>query len=272
VALGKTCLKYLYDWRSTYELPAARLGLSRSHDEEAARLLSRIIGSHGFPIDKLRSIIENRIALVFGAGPSLDHALTVLEEYKHLLETWSLVLIAADTATRPLMEHGFNPNIIVTDLDVDEASLLSAVRRGTIMLVHAHSDNVSRVKRIVPILLEMQANIIGTTQTRPLHNVFNFGGFTDGDRAVHLAVYMGASRIIMIGMDLGYIIGRRSAWKFNNNPIGISRKLVKLQIAGILLERLACSCPETPIFTLYSQPAKCTVRIDEDDLPILIRG
>ncbi len=44
-------------------------------------------------------------------------------------------------------------------------------------------------------------NIIGSTQVQPLENVFNFGGFTDGDRCVFLAKEFQASGIMMIGFD-----------------------------------------------------------------------
>lgn len=43
--------------------------------------------------------------------------------------------------------------------------------------------------------------MVGSTQTVPLANVHNFGGFTDGDRCVFLAQEMGASAIVLIGFD-----------------------------------------------------------------------
>ena len=42
----------------------------------------------------------------------------------------------------------------------------------------------------------------------PTNNVYNFGGFTDGDRSVFLAEELGASQIILVGMDLGNKIGK----------------------------------------------------------------
>ena len=43
--------------------------------------------------------------------------------------------------------------------------------------------------------------VIGTTQIEPISDVYNFGGFTDGDRAVFLAEHFGAKEIELVGFD-----------------------------------------------------------------------
>lgn len=65
------------------------------------------------------------------------------------------------------------------------------------MVVHAHGDNMDALSEEVPRL----KRIIGTTQSKPLDNVYNFGGFTDGDRCVFLAQEFGARSITLIGFD-----------------------------------------------------------------------
>ncbi|HWQ19331.1 MAG TPA: hypothetical protein VN455_06085, partial [Methanotrichaceae archaeon] len=42
---------------------------------------------------------------------------------------------------------------------------------------------------------------LGTCQCRPPEGLFNFGGFTDGDRCVFLARHFGAGSIRLIGFD-----------------------------------------------------------------------
>ena len=74
------------------------------------------------------------------------------------------------------------------------------------MVVHAHGNNMENIKKYVPVL----ENILGSTQSIPLENVYNFGGFTDGDRCVFLAVKLGAKNIFIAGMDFGKIITRYS--------------------------------------------------------------
>ena len=46
--------------------------------------------------------------------------------------------------------------------------------------------------------------VVLTTQSRPESTVFDFGGFTDGDRAVCISQEMGASSIRLIGFDLDH--------------------------------------------------------------------
>jgi uncharacterized Rossmann fold enzyme len=44
--------------------------------------------------------------------------------------------------------------------------------------------------------------IVATAQSAPLPRVYNFGGFTDGDRAVFAADALGAAEIRILGFDL----------------------------------------------------------------------
>jgi uncharacterized Rossmann fold enzyme len=57
---------------------------------------------------------------------------------------------------------------------------------------------VPAVKEMVPKL----KSVIGTTQAAPFDHVYNFGGFSDGDRCVFLAKEFGARSIRIIGFDL----------------------------------------------------------------------
>ena len=78
-------------------------------------------------------------------------------------------------------------------------------------------------------------NCIGTTQTKPIGKVNNFGGFTDGDRCVFLADNFKAKKIILLGMDFGTRIGKYSKSKVVNRTI----KIAKLRRGKKLLEWLA---------------------------------
>jgi uncharacterized Rossmann fold enzyme len=42
---------------------------------------------------------------------------------------------------------------------------------------------------------------IATTQAKPFNRVYNFGGFSDGDRCVFVAREFGASKIKLAGFD-----------------------------------------------------------------------
>jgi hypothetical protein len=69
----------------------------------------------------------------------------------------------------------------------------------------------------------------------PVKNVYNFGGFTDGDRSVFLAEEFGAKEIILIGMDFGIHIGKYSKKVVEN----IDLKKRKMKAGKRLLEMLA---------------------------------
>lgn len=176
-------------------------------------------------IQGLENIVRGRDCIVFGAGPSLDTDLKRLVQAGFLKK----VLIAADGATSAVIKHR-NPDIVVTDFDGEVEPQLTAWHRGARLVVHGHGDNLERVEQIVPNLL---ARVIGTIQTRPFGKLFNFGGFTDGDRAAFMAHELGASKIYLAGMDLGQKIGRHSGDK------DLERKLIKLKICGELLTWLA---------------------------------
>jgi hypothetical protein len=68
-------------------------------------------------------------------------------------------------------------------------------------------------------------NVIGSTQAVPLENVFNFGGFTDGDRAVYVAHEFGAGTIKLAGF-------------FFDDPVVSPAKSKKLKWARRLISSL----------------------------------
>ena len=79
---------------------------------------------------------------------------------------------------------------------------------SSIFVVHAHADNKTKLE-----FVKNFKNCIGTTQSKPVNKIENFGGFTDGDRAVFLASHFCAKKIILFGMDFGERIGKSSNTK-----------------------------------------------------------
>ncbi|MBN2014946.1 MAG: DUF115 domain-containing protein [Candidatus Altiarchaeota archaeon] len=202
---------------------ARRLRLDTEGDEKAAKLLDNLIEEPD--LKPLESIID-RCIIVFGAGPSLIQDIDKIISDK--LHT-GFVLIAADGAVKALLEHNMLPQIQVTDLDGDIKAIIEANRRGVITVVHAHADNMEKIREFVPEL----RNVIGTTQLKPFGRLHNFGGFTDGDRAVYLAEHFKSGLIVLAGMDFGSEIGEYSG--------SYDRELKprKLRIGKTLLEELA---------------------------------
>jgi uncharacterized Rossmann fold enzyme len=121
--------------------------------------------------------------------------------------------------------------VIVTDLDGVVSDIVSAQKQDSIIVIHAHGDNIEQLQQFVPDF----SYAVGSTQVEPRPNVYNFLGFTDGDRAVFLAAAMGAKVIVLAGMDFGSTVGKYS----KKNVKSLTVKLEKLRISRELLEWLA---------------------------------
>ena len=192
-------------WEIYYKEILDDFGFSREGDENSAKVLDEILSQEGcLTLDDLSQIVGfSDKYIVFGAGPSLK------EHVKFLKENYDLkdyVLISADGATTALIEERISPDIVATDLDGNMDDILLANLRGANIAVHAHGDNLDAVVKYTPFF----SNVIGTTQAQPVGNIYNFGGFTDGDKAIFLAVALGASEITLAGMDFGDIVTRYS--------------------------------------------------------------
>lgn len=170
-------------------------------------------------ISKIRTII-------IGAGPSIEDKL--IQDF--ILSNSNSFVIAADGATELCLKIGVIPNLIVTDLDGNIESILGSETQGSIVVVHAHGDNIVNINNFVPCF----SRILGTTQSFPLKNVYNYGGFTDGDRCVFLADAFYAPEIWLVGMDFDSSIGYYSKKKLFDSDF----KRKKLSIGKYLIEVL----------------------------------
>ncbi|MBQ9160256.1 MAG: DUF115 domain-containing protein [Methanobrevibacter sp.] len=199
-------------WEKYYKEILEDFGFSRENDEESAKLLDEILSTEGcLTLDELREIVgfSNKF-IVFGAGPSLkEHILMLKEDY----DLKDYVLVAADGATTAMVEERISPDIIATDLDGNLDDILIANLRGANVVIHAHGDNIDKIASLTPFF----TSVLGTTQAQPVGNLYNFGGFTDGDRALFLAVALGAEEIILAGMDFGDIVTKYSRPNLENN-------------------------------------------------------
>ncbi len=172
-------------WNTRYSEILKEFGYSKKQDLESAWLLDSILKKN-VSVNKLKKIILGKSVFIIGAGPSLSSSIPTLKKFKKLPK------IAADSAIDELLENKIRPDVIVTDLDGDEKSLKKVGKTNTIFVVHAHGDNITKLN-----LVENFKNCLGTTQTKPVGKLYNFGGFTDGDRCVFLANYFGAKKIIL---------------------------------------------------------------------------
>jgi uncharacterized Rossmann fold enzyme len=183
------------DWEPTYEEILADFGFDRAKDEAAARIAAEILSrsDNKSELVELERLIKGKVVMICGNAPCLVS--DIKEQY---IFTASRVVIAADGATSVLLHKGIIPHIVVTDLDGNVADILYANRLGAVIVVHAHGDNIEMLRTVLPTL---SGDVICTTQSKPIHKVYNFGGFTDGDRCVFLAKEFGAMEILLLGFD-----------------------------------------------------------------------
>lgn len=197
------------EWAPLYREILDEFGLSEEADIEAARVLDGMLDGEP-PLDRLGALISGKTVNVFGAGPSL-------EQIKEFPEGTSIV---ADGATSFFIERGVVPDIIVTDLDGQVEDIITANKKGSLVVIHGHGDNVPELEKYVK---EFDSPI-GTTQAEPFGRLYNFGGFMDGDRCVFLAAHFGAREIQIFGIDFkNPEMGR---YTFSKNAALTRKKLV----------------------------------------------
>ncbi len=240
-------------WQQKYLEILKEFNYDRTREIKSAKILNSFL-KNKLRSDILEKKIRNKTVFVIGAGPSLNASLSYLKKFKDITK------IVADGATQALLENEVVPDIIVTDLDGNMEYLKRASESGSIMIVHAHGDNIKRLPHVMSFRY-----CIGTTEDRPFGKIRNFGGFTDGDRCVFLANHFRASKIIMIGMDFGIHIGKYSKVGMYNR----STKIKKMRRGKSLLEWLA-SKSNADLYTT-SKPISGFKNVKFTDLQRLVR-
>jgi 2-amino-4-hydroxy-6-hydroxymethyldihydropteridine diphosphokinase len=177
-------------WEPVYGRILEDFGYSRASDEEAARELAGLAAGKDLCDDVCLSRMFGACATVVAGPPLAGPRLT------GLLKGTTL---SVGIGTALLMKEGTVPDLVVTDLDGDVDTDLDANRRGAVLVVHAHGDNLPALRRYVP---SIRGRMVPTTQSAPFGIVRDFGGFTDGDRAIALASHFGVRKIRLIGFDL----------------------------------------------------------------------
>jgi hypothetical protein len=252
----------LNQWLEIYRGIASRLSLDPARDEESARILNGILKQkETISEGSLRSRVNGRDVAVFGAGPSLEDGIDAMLSsglYSNFLHA------AADGAVTAFIERGKYPELVFSDLDGPAPDLIKASSSGSWIVAHAHGDNIPLVKGLIPLL---KGRLLGSTQVSPIPPlVLNLGGFTDGDRAAYWADSLGASRIMLVGMDFGEKVGRYSKRGLTGERL--KRKIEKLKIGSELVSLLAS---RREILNLSGAPISNVKTIDLTDLEKIIK-
>jgi len=137
-------------------------------------------------------------AVICGDGPELTSS---LERSPPVLP-----ILAADSAVQRVVRLGLPIAAIFSDLDGPMAPQRVSNAAGSLLIVHAHGDNRRALVAEVP---RLTGPLVGSTQTTPFGRLVNFGGFTDGDRAVCAARRFGARTLHLFGFQFDVATPKR---------------------------------------------------------------
>ena len=184
------------EWEPVYLRIVEDMHIDRTSDEASARSLKMLtLNSNIIAEDGLAPMMARDVIVVGGSVSGCDaKLLREMSKNKDLKRT----VISAGSATDVLVANDMMPDIVVTDLDGDAELQKRASSSGSVTAIHAHGDNPDLILRHAK---DFKGPILITTQSSPDLVLCNFGGFTDGDRAVCLARHFGAKRITLIGFD-----------------------------------------------------------------------
>ena len=178
------------EWEPTYLAIIEDLGFSREEDEATVRVLKAVtVNSDLIDDDEAATFFGSR-STVIGNSPGLERDLSE--------NTVQGTVIVSGSAVGRVLASGLKPDVIVTDLDGDIEPQIRANCDGALAFIHAHGDNEDLVRAHA---WRFKGPVVLTTQSRPENTVSNFGGFTDGDRAVCIARSFGCRDILLLGFD-----------------------------------------------------------------------
>ena len=109
-------------WKTRYREIRNVFGYRKYDDLISAKKLNSKIGKI-YPLSNIKKTIRGQTVFIIGAGPSLSRSISTLKKYQNITK------IVADGAVQALIEHKIKPQILVTDLDGDIASIKKLVRQ-----------------------------------------------------------------------------------------------------------------------------------------------
>lgn len=174
----------LEEWYSFYNQILEDFGFSKEEDERAARIMHELGKDKLLDYKILEKTIKNKSVAVVGGA--IEGEFEFNEE----------IIISSGKAVVKLINK-IIPQIHVTDAEENDEILINLEKEGCILVLHAHGDNIDRIESVVPKL----TRFIATTQSKPFNKIYNFTGFTDGDRAAIIAKRFGAREIKLHGFD-----------------------------------------------------------------------
>ncbi|MGC9105831.1 MAG: 6-hydroxymethylpterin diphosphokinase MptE-like protein [Thermoprotei archaeon] len=197
------------------ELVREDLRYDPRRDWRASEIAQEMAKGFGEWEQELHNLIrDKRIAILF-PGRVMPRTMNLSDE----------TLISVDGATAWLVRKGIVPQVVVTDLDG-----LEVIPKEPVYVVLLHGDNLKYLYKVY----EME-KVVFATQVFPKGSLLFTGGFTDGDRALALAMKYGAREVKLLNFDVSEV-GEYS--KPSDYPLLLKEKMRKLAWAERIVDFL----------------------------------
>ncbi|MHA1683132.1 MAG: 6-hydroxymethylpterin diphosphokinase MptE-like protein [Promethearchaeota archaeon] len=224
------------------------LSLGKKISDERRHYLQReFIDEHGEAI------------VIISPGPSMEGFLNDDELVEQL---GNYTICSVDGASNAILKTKLKVDLLVTDLDGISIETLQEIHdhHHALCVIHCHGDNIDKLKRFLDTV-EVDERYTFTTQVKPTRSVFNWGGFTDGDRAIFAAITLGFQTMYLLSMDLDAgEVGRYSKadladlGKEGRNTALFPTKLKKLRVATSILRWLVARVPPgCKVYSLFKE-------------------
>ena len=134
-------------WEPIYQAILEDFGFSSARDEEAAKLLAELLrGREQTLIVPQRQLRGRDVVVVCGNAPTLEKELEELQEKRCCLSG------SGRGHSRSLEDTALCPILWSLTWTAPSLPFLKANQMGSIVVVHAHGDNLDALKRYVPQL------------------------------------------------------------------------------------------------------------------------
>ncbi len=181
------------DWEPLYEEIILDFDYSKEEDRKSAEILVELRGTDN--LSPLRSLKNRNVEI---GGP-------------YYSKSDAKITVAAGSAVSQIVDQGVEPDLLVTDLDGTKKLQKDLNLKNTPAVLHAHGDNIDIIKKWAN---KFEGHVVSTCQCDPpKKGIYNFGGFTDGDRACFIADHFGAKKIVLNGWDFDRPFERNSSEK-----------------------------------------------------------
>lgn len=200
--------------------------ISQEHIDYGSRIEANKIFWHSDqPVQQLyRTVPPQQEVFVIATGPSLEHHFDYLKQRQQ--SDTAPIIIAADTALKPLLQHGIVPDYVITlDVRINHKRIFSEPVPPHVSLVYfplANHDVLSNWPGKRYIALNETQAFDSIRHQLKADNLYIHGSVIHP--ALDLAVKMGAKNVVLFGADFSFANNKTHAgWADGALGLGVDK-------------------------------------------------